>query len=51
MKKCPAWCAWIVLIIGIIYLLQDLNVWNWWPFNWWTVLFVLMGLKFVFHKK
>ncbi len=51
MKKYPTWCAWIVLIIGIIYLLKDLGVWTWWPFEWYTVLFVLFGLGTVFKKK
>jgi len=44
---CPhhSWFAWIFLIVGILYLLQDLAVisfWNW--LSWYTVLFILLGL-------
>ena len=45
---CACW-GWIVLILGVIYLLQDLGAlarWGLnWPLEWWTVAFVLVGLK------
>lgn len=43
-KDCPVWLSWVVLIVGILYLLADLGVFAWWTINWWTVMFVLMGL-------
>jgi len=42
--------GWILLIVGILYLLTDLGAINWWPFSWYTVLFVLMGAKWAFAK-
>ena len=39
------WFGWIALIVGVLYLLQDLNVivlLGW--LNWWTAAFVLIGL-------
>lgn len=37
-------CAIITLIAGILFLLQDLAVWNFWNISWYTVAFVLVGL-------
>ena len=52
MKNCPAWISWIVLIIGILYLIKDIMAWTvWWDLNWWTAVFVLMGLSGVLMKK
>jgi len=42
--KCRGIGGILFLIFGIILLLKDLNVWNFWGINWWTVLFVLLGL-------
>ena len=36
--------GWIILIIGALYLLNDLGWWNVWVVNWWTAAFVLIGL-------
>jgi len=47
--NCPSWMGWVVLIVGILYLLADLNVFNW-GISWYTALFVLMGLSFVMKK-
>ncbi|MBC8500353.1 MAG: hypothetical protein ISS25_01670 [Nanoarchaeota archaeon] len=45
-KDCPVWMNWVVLIVGILYLLADLGVFAWWgdTISWWTVMFVLLGL-------
>ncbi|GAF72302.1 unnamed protein product, partial [marine sediment metagenome] len=37
-------CAVVALIAGILFLLQDLAVWNFWNISWYTVAFVLVGL-------
>jgi len=47
---CPAWMSWLVLIVGIIYVLADLNIVAWWNLNWWSVAFVLCGLVGVMKK-
>ncbi len=43
-KKCQGICGISVLVAGIIFLLQDLGYASWWALNWWTVLFLLVGI-------
>ncbi|MEM4282505.1 MAG: hypothetical protein QXU88_01890 [Candidatus Woesearchaeota archaeon] len=52
-EKLPGWLNWIVLLIGLLYLLKDLNVagFGWWSLNWWTVLFLVWGLAKAFNLK
>ena len=50
--KCCPLCAWIILVVGVLYLLKDLGVANLtFGIQWYTVLFVLMGLKFLMMRK
>lgn len=42
--------ALVILIAGILFLLQDLGVWNFWGISWYTVAFIVTGLVFVKHK-
>jgi hypothetical protein len=42
--KCKKLGGALLLILGILFLLRDLNVWNFWNIQWWTVVFVLAGL-------
>lgn len=53
MKDCPKWVSWVILVVGVIYLLQDWGVSavSFWKFNWWTVAFVLAGLGGAFGSK
>ena len=39
-----------VLIIGLLFVAKDYGLVNWFKFSWWTVVFVLLGLKWVFKK-
>ncbi len=41
-KKCGSSLGLMIFVVGIVYLLQDINVINWF-FNWWTVLFIIGG--------
>lgn len=34
----------VVLLVGILFLLQDFNVWDFWGITGWSALFVLVGL-------
>lgn len=42
----PAWVGVVVLIVGLLYLLNDLGLGNYtYGVQWFTVLFVVFGLK------
>jgi hypothetical protein len=49
MGCCPAWFAWVTLIVGVLYLIADLGWFNW-GISWYTALFVLAGLYYVTMK-
>ncbi|MCF7866880.1 hypothetical protein K9L67_02875 [Candidatus Woesearchaeota archaeon] len=42
-EKCSKMTGALVLIIGIIFLLGNLKVWNFWGIQWYTVAFILGG--------
>lgn len=48
-KKCGTLCGVIVLIVGVLFLLQDLGVWRFWGLNWYTVLFLIAGIGMIGH--
>ena len=35
----------LLLVLGVLFLLQDLGKWNFWGVSWYTALFLLMGVK------
>jgi|TARA_B100001964_G_C14151532_1_gene562293 hypothetical protein len=43
-KKCKKICGVLLLIGGILFLLRDLGVWNFWNIQWWTFLFIVLGI-------
>ena len=43
-KKCSMICGILWLFAGIGFLLQDLDKWNFWHINWWSVAFLILGL-------
>lgn len=36
--------GWVFLIVGILYLIKDFGGWDFWGIQWYTVLFLLIGL-------
>ncbi len=40
-------CSLVALIVGVLFLLKDFGVWNFWGINWWTVGFLLVGACFL----
>ncbi|MFH1506179.1 MAG: DUF5668 domain-containing protein [archaeon] len=46
----PVWGI-IVLIIGILFLMQDMGTWNFWGLNWWTIVFIICGISMFFKMK
>ena len=49
-KKCTLVGGLLMLLAGVLFLLKDLNVWDFWGLNWWTVVFVLWGLGSLGHR-
>ena len=50
--KCPPWMSWLALVIGVLYLLADLEVFSaLGNIQWYTVAFILAGLVGVSCKK
>ncbi|MBU1198718.1 MAG: hypothetical protein KKF46_01560 [Nanoarchaeota archaeon] len=50
--KWPMWINWVVLIVGILYLIKDIINWSdWWSLSWWTFLFLILGLGGLLGKK
>ena len=48
-KELPGWMSWLVLIIGVLYLLQNYGVaLAWWKVDWSTAAFLLLGLWYAF---
>ena len=41
----------LAIILGILFLLQDLLIYDFWDISWYTVGFILTGLTFLFAKK
>lgn len=44
-------CGWLVLLVGVLFLLQDLGYWDLWGLHWWTVLTLLAGVWKVWGTK
>ena len=48
--KCCPWLGPVILLVGIWFLLTDLGMLPDYNVNWWTVVFLLMGIKMVYHQ-
>jgi hypothetical protein len=48
-KKCTTISGWLMLIAGVLFLLQNLNIWSFWNLQWYTVLFILWGAGSLAH--
>ena len=44
-KKCGKLFSLLVLVLGVLFLLQDLGQWNFWGVSWYTALFLLLGIS------
>lgn len=49
--KCRTVCAVLLLAFGILFLLQDIGVWDFWGLSWYTVLFLLWGIGGIGQSK
>ncbi|MBR9699739.1 hypothetical protein GOV09_04750 [Candidatus Woesearchaeota archaeon] len=42
--KCSKMGSILLLVVGIIYVIVDLGHWNFWGLQWWTIVFLFMGI-------
>ena len=42
--KCSKVTAFLLVLVGVLFLLVDLGVWKFWNLQWWTVLFLIIGV-------
>ena len=42
--KCLKICGVLFVALGVLFLLQDLGIWNFWNISWYTALFVVIGV-------
>lgn len=43
-KKCLTLGGVSFLVLGVLFLLRDMNIWNFWGIQWWTALFIVIGV-------
>ncbi|MBL7056332.1 hypothetical protein ISS07_05445 [Candidatus Woesearchaeota archaeon] len=43
-KKCSKISGMMTLLVGILFLLKDQGIWDFWGLSWYTVLFLLVGV-------
>jgi hypothetical protein len=43
-KKCLMLEGLLFLMFGVLFLLRDLNVWDYWNIQWWSIAFLMLGL-------
>ena len=43
-KKCGMLAGALLLVLGVLFLLRDLGVWDFWNVQWWTALILFAGL-------
>jgi hypothetical protein len=36
-------CGLLVLALGVLFLLRDIGVWDFWNIQWWTAAFIIGG--------
>ena len=47
---CEKWVAWVVLVAGVLWLLNDYGAAPWWNVSWWTLGALVLGLSWVLKK-
>ncbi len=45
--RCKKMMGILVLILGILFLLQNFGVWRFWGIQWYTIVFILIGFKMI----
>ena len=43
-QKCSRATSLLILALGVLFLLVDWNVWDFWGISWWSAILVIMGI-------
>ncbi len=49
-EECKNVTGWLLVLFGVLFLLADLGVWNFWGIQWWTVGFLVAGAMMLSHS-
>ncbi len=50
-KKCMIICGGLFLALGVLFLLKDLNIWNFWNIQWYTAILIVVGVGHIASGK
>ena len=50
-KKCMTICGGLLLVLGVLFLLRDLNIWNFWNISWYTAVLIVGGVAHIGSSK
>lgn len=50
-RTCGSISGMMLLVLGFLYLLVDLGVWDFWGVSWWTAILLILGLSLVASGK
>jgi len=50
-RKCTMLSALTFLVLGLLFLLVDLGIWDFWGIKAWTAFFILLGVIALGHGK
>ena len=43
-KKCTSMCGVLLLALGVVFLLRDVGIWDFWNIQWWTAVLIAAGV-------
>lgn len=49
--SCHQGFGWVFLIVGVLFLLQDLGTWDFFGLKWWTILTLVAGISMLINRK
>ena len=49
--KCTRIAGVLLLALGVVFLLADLAIWDFWGIQWWTAAFLLAGVVKLAHTQ
>jgi len=47
---CEKWVAWVVLVAGVLWLMNDYGAATWWSVSWWTLGALLLSIGWLLKR-